>query len=47
MNTIDRILGEAMTPHQKRIYKDPKKAVSWARKHGQRFPEAEPAIAKS
>ena len=47
MNTTDRILGEAMTPRQKRIYKDPEKAVRWATKHGQRFPEAEPYIATS
>ena len=45
MNTTSRILGEAMTPRQKRIYKDPEKAVAWATKHGQRFPEAEAAIA--
>ena len=47
MNTTDRILGEAMTPYQKRIYKDPEKAVRWATKHGQRFPEAEPYILKA
>ena len=47
MNTTDRILGEAMTPRQKRIYKDPEKAVRWAIKHGQRFPEAEPYILKA
>ena len=47
MNTTDRILGEAMTPRQKRIYKDPEKAVRWATKHGQRFPEAEPYILKA
>ena len=46
MNTTSRILGEAMTPRQKRIYKDPEKAVAWATKHQQRFPEAEAAIAK-
>ena len=46
MNTTDRILGEAMTPRQKRIYKDPDKAAAWAIKHQQRFPEAEPYIAK-
>ena len=34
-----------MTPRQKRIYKDPEKAVAWATKHGQRFPEAESVIA--
>ena len=34
-----------MTPRQKRIYKDPEKAVAWATKHQQRFPEAEAAIA--
>ena len=45
MNTTSRILGEAMTPRQKRIYKDPEKAVAWATKHQQRFPEAEAAIA--
>jgi hypothetical protein len=44
MNSVSRILGEAMTPHQKRIYKDPAKAVRWAIKHNQRFPEAEPYI---
>ena len=47
MNTTDRILGEAMTPRQKRIYKDPRLAVFWAIKHGQRFPEAEPYILKA
>ena len=47
MNTTDRILGEAMTPRQKRIYKDPRTAVGWAIKHGQRFPEAEPYILKA
>ena len=47
MNTTDRILGEAMTPRQKRIYKDPEKAVRWATKHGQRFPEAEPYVLKA
>ena len=47
MNTTDRILGEAMTPRQKRIYKDPEKAVAWATKHQQRFPEAEPYILKA
>ena len=46
MNTTDRILGEAMTPWQKRIYKDPDKAAAWAIKHQQRFPEAEPYIDK-
>ena len=45
MNTTDRILGEAMTPRQKRIYKDAEKATAWAIKHQQRFPEAEPYIA--
>jgi hypothetical protein len=45
MNTTSRILGEAMTPYQKRIHKDPIMAVRWAIKHGQRFPEAEPYIA--
>ena len=45
MNTTSRILGEAMTPYQKRIYKDPQKAYSWANKRKQRFPEAEAAIA--
>jgi len=45
MNTTSRILGEAMTPRQKRIYKDPIIASKWAIKHGQRFPEAEPYIA--
>ena len=47
MNIVGRILGGAMTPYQKRIYKDPKKAVGWAITYGQRFPEAEPAIATS
>ena len=48
MNTTDRILGESMTPWQKRIYKDPDptRAVNWAIKHSQRFPEAEPYILK-
>jgi hypothetical protein len=45
MNTTDRILGEAMTPYQKRIHKDPIIASKWAIKHRQRFPEAEPYIA--
>ncbi len=45
MNTTDRILGEAMTPYQKRIHKDPVMASKWAIKHRQRFPEAEPYIA--
>jgi hypothetical protein len=47
MNIVGRILGGAMTPYQKRIYKDPKKAVGWAITYGQRFPEAEPYIATS
>ena len=47
MNTTDRILGEAMTPYKNRIYKDPQKAVGWAIKHKQRFPEAEPYILKA
>ena len=34
----------AMTSHQRRIYKDPEKALAWATKHGMRFPEAEPYI---
>jgi hypothetical protein len=46
MNTTSRILGEAMTPRQKRIYKDPERAYNWARKYKQRFPEAEAAIAR-
>ena len=45
MNTTSRILGEAMTPGQKRIYKDPVMAGRWAFKHRRRFPEAEPYIA--
>ena len=47
MNTTDRILGEAMTPYQKRkrIYLDAQKATTWALKHRQRFPEAEATIA--
>jgi hypothetical protein len=45
MNITSRILGEAMTPRQKRIYKDPVMASKWAIKHRQRFPEAEPYIA--
>jgi hypothetical protein len=47
MNTTDRILGEAMTPYQKRkrIHLDAEKATAWATKHQQRFPEAEAAIA--
>ncbi len=45
MNTTSRILGEAMTPYQKRIHKDPVMASKWAIKHRQRFPEAEPYIA--
>ena len=36
-----------MTPYQKRIHKDRNKAVAWAVKHAQRFPEAEPYIATS
>ena len=36
-----------MTPYQNRIYKDPQKAVGWAIKHKQRFPEAEPYILKA
>ena len=45
-NATSRILGEAMTPYQKRIYKDPERAYNWARKYKQRFPEAEAAIAR-
>jgi hypothetical protein len=45
MNITSRILGEAMTPYQKRIHKDPIMASKWAIKHRQRFPEAEPYIA--
>ena len=46
MKAVDRILGEAMTPYQKRIYKNPQKAFEWANHNGTRFPEAEPYIAK-
>ena len=45
MKAVDKILGEAMTSHEKRIHKDPQKAVLHARKKGRRFPEAEPYIA--
>jgi len=45
MNTTSRILGEAMTPYQKRIYKNPAKAYRWALNNSQLFPEAEPYIA--
>jgi hypothetical protein len=46
MSVTDRILGEAMTPWQKKIYTDPKKACAWAIKAQRRFPEAEPYISK-
>ena len=46
MKAVDRILGEAMTPYQRRIYNNPQMAVVWSRRRKCRFPEAEPYIAK-
>jgi hypothetical protein len=46
MKAVDRILGEAITPYQKGIYKNPKKALDWSLKNHRRFLEAEPYIAK-
>lgn len=46
MKAVDRILGEAMTPYQKGIYKNPQKALDWSLKNHRRFLEAEPYIAK-
>ena len=57
MKAVDRILGEGtdlrgnlpihpMTPYQRRIRKNPKKAFEWANHNRTRFPEAEPYIVK-